>query len=181
MYCGLNGDGAYKSTDGGATWSLINNGITGTLAFHIVAAGGALYAVEANSGVYKSTDGGANWTASGAGLPSGGVRNIVVDPSGGALYAQTYSETYRSVDAGASWSLVASSTVSVAIDPTRASTVYVGGGSGALVRRSLTALATAVNFADGLPASSDAALAIDRDGGTVYAGTYNRGLWRVSN
>jgi photosystem II stability/assembly factor-like uncharacterized protein len=180
VYAGTT-NGIHKSTNAGATWSPVNNGITGTFVYSIVASGGALFASEINNGVYKSTDGGASWTPSGAGLPPSGVKNLIVDAAGGALYAQSYSDTYRSTDGGASWSQVASSTVAVAIDPTRSSTVYVGSGSGALVRRSLTALATAVSFATGLPASTDAILAVDRDGATVYAGTYNRGLWRVSN
>jgi hypothetical protein len=173
--------GVYRSTNGGATWSAVNGGISGTYTTSLAAIGSALYVVEGNNGIYKSTDGANSWTLASNGLPASGVRTVAVTDASGTLYAQAYSGTYRSADGGTSWAQVASATVAVVVDPTRPDTAYVAGSSSPFVRRTLTAFATAVSFGDGAPQTSDATLAVDRGGATVYLGTFGRGLWRVSN
>jgi len=82
VYCGMGehaprgvmtsyGDGVYKSTDAGKTWSKIGLEKTQHISRIIihpknpdivyVAAQGALYGRNAERGIFKSTDGGANW------------------------------------------------------------------------------------------------------------------------
>jgi BNR/Asp-box repeat. len=69
LYAGTDG-GAFKSTDGGATWSAVNTGLSDPDVYALAinpTAPNTLYA-GANGGVFKSTDGGANWSASLSGV-----------------------------------------------------------------------------------------------------------------
>jgi len=123
LYAGITSESQLKkSTDGGETWQVINNGFqpTSDSSFQWVTALAVdpqtpttLYAVIPYQGLYKSVDGGASWSPSGEGLPTSyafyvnsftpGV--LVVDP-------QTPSTVYlivqgagvfKTVDAGATW------------------------------------------------------------------------------
>ena len=95
---GGNAVGIYKSTDGGATWQVINpNGIfTGLRILRVVPTtlngGQTVFAATTDSsgfgmfrtgGVYRSDDGGGSWTRlSGAnGLPNTGVTDLVQNPA----------------------------------------------------------------------------------------------------
>ena len=106
------GYGVFKSTNGGATWSASNTGLTATevLALAIDPVNPAnLYAgtfLEGSSGgVFKSINGGASWIASSSGLTATQVNALAIDPSNPAtLYAGTGSGTvFKSINGGASW------------------------------------------------------------------------------
>jgi len=126
------GDGVYKSTDAGLTWT--NMGLKES--HHIgrividprdpnivyVAALGHLYTENEARGVYKTTDGGKNWVKS-LGIVADnkniGACDIVIDPQNpNTLYAATYdkerkdwtfnlggpgSGIYKTTDAGRTW------------------------------------------------------------------------------
>ena len=65
LYVGTLGGGVYKSTDLGATFTEINNGVSNRVIFSISVGSGAdsNYIVAGTSfGSYSSTDGGANWS-----------------------------------------------------------------------------------------------------------------------
>ena len=103
------GDGAYKSTDGGATWT--NMGLRashhiGTVLIHptnpdvvYVAAQGYYYSENSERGVYKTTDGGETWVKSLAISVDGrdiGATDMVMDPRDPAvIYATTYDRLRR--------------------------------------------------------------------------------------
>ena len=119
----------FKSTDGGATWTQIDKGLTNT-SIHSLAIDpsnpATVYAGSAG-GVFKSTDGGATWTAISSGLPGPraslyskplqapgtSVLALVVDPSNTAtIYSVVASAVagvsslgriFKSTDGGASW------------------------------------------------------------------------------
>ncbi len=90
---GFNGEayfgvGVLKTTDGGATWTLVGTGLPGFGTYSATSVGiGALYANGATvwagttKGLYKSTNGGANWTlvAVNGGTPTARVTSIAVD------------------------------------------------------------------------------------------------------
>ncbi|MES2359737.1 MAG: hypothetical protein V4529_15480 [Gemmatimonadota bacterium] len=98
------GDGIYKSTDGGETFTNVGLRNTFQIARIVthprspdtvyVAAIGNLWASTGDRGVFKTTDGGKNWEKLGGGLPNDpriGATDVVMDPSDpNVLYAAFY-------------------------------------------------------------------------------------------
>jgi photosystem II stability/assembly factor-like uncharacterized protein len=92
VYVATQDGGILRTTDGGATWVEINNGIEATniraLATHPLDTGtGAVvlagYGDTASTShpVYRSPDGGATWSPSHAGLNAEQVRGLTIDPT----------------------------------------------------------------------------------------------------
>ncbi|HKS05548.1 MAG TPA: hypothetical protein VJR92_04470, partial [Gemmatimonadaceae bacterium] len=123
------GDGIYKTTDGGETFTHIGLRETQTISRIVidprnpeivyVAANGPLFGASEHRGVYKSTDGGANWTKIKYIDENTGFTDIVMDPaSSSTLYASSYqrrrtawgfngggpgSGIWKTTDAGKTW------------------------------------------------------------------------------
>ena len=84
LYVGAEGGGVHKSTDGGATWTGVNSGLTDTLVTALAIdpdTPTTLYAGTEEGGVFKSTNGGTSWTAVNSGLTNTEVNDLVIDPS----------------------------------------------------------------------------------------------------
>ena len=123
------GDGVYKSTDGGATWSNVGLRSTARIARIVVdpknsdviyvAAPGHLWGPNAERGLYKSTDGGRSWNPILAKDEDTGAVDVAIDPTDSRIvYAAMYqhrrtpfgfvgggpgSGLYKSTDAGVTW------------------------------------------------------------------------------
>lgn len=142
VYAGTWGSGMYRSSDGGATWRVINNGLDNlyinSLAIDPVQPQ-TIYAGTFHSGVYKSTNGGERWQPTGPGLNAEAVvYTLVIDPlHPNILYAGTRGNTdappwgggvFKSVDGGASWqqqtTIGEDYIYGLAIDPVTPTTVY---------------------------------------------------------
>ncbi|MDQ3068967.1 MAG: hypothetical protein M3R55_04470 [Acidobacteriota bacterium] len=129
------GDGVYKSTDAGMTWTnvgLKDSQHIGRIVLHptdpniaYVAALGHLYSSNDERGLYKTADGGKSWTRSLEVTSEGkkvGVVDVAMDPKNpNILFAAAYdkvrepwtfveggpgSALYRSADAGRTWAKV---------------------------------------------------------------------------
>jgi photosystem II stability/assembly factor-like uncharacterized protein len=138
LYAGTYENGVFKSTDGGATWSPANTGLTDSFVLSLAidpVTPATLYAGTA-LGVSKSTDGGANWSLASTGLTSYFVRALAIDPvTPATLYAGTADGVFKSTDGGANWSLASTGLTyevwALAIDPVTPATLYAaswGGG-----------------------------------------------------
>lgn len=129
------GDGVYKSTNGGETWTnmgLAESHHIGRIVMHpddpdivYVAAMGHLWGPNPERGLYKSTDGGETWDRILFVDPQTGAVDVAMDPSNpNILYAAMYqrqrrpwgfhgggpgSGLYKSTDAGATWTRLTNS------------------------------------------------------------------------
>ena len=96
--------GMKKSTDSGATFVEINNGLPGEGIRSITTSGNRVLCSVYQHHVYASDDGGANWFQSSTGIPNNAdVWSLFAD--GNTVYAGTDNMgIYRSTDNGATWS-----------------------------------------------------------------------------
>ncbi|MCQ4164243.1 exo-alpha-sialidase [Tahibacter harae] len=126
-------NGVFKSTDGGASWTHMSNGMPrygGPASSHwdvlalainpanpqvIYAGTSNLYGGAATGNVYKTTNGGASWSPASSGIAGQDVRALFIDPadaSGDTIYAGTGGDganpggVYRSTNGGASWNSI---------------------------------------------------------------------------
>jgi photosystem II stability/assembly factor-like uncharacterized protein len=136
-------DGYARTSDGGASWSLLLAGRASDLA--VDPSGTTVYVAVHNVGIFKSTDGGSTFSQSTVGLPGGGFSRIVMTMAPSApstLYAALVNGgnivgLYRTIDAAATWSQLPATPnfaapqawydTFVAVDPTDPATVYAGG------------------------------------------------------
>jgi uncharacterized protein (TIGR03437 family) len=115
--------GIYRSTDGGATWTLVLGGASGTEVFFVPGNGNMAYAAlgsptgNSKNGIYRSTDGGATWTMMpGSGsraFPTadvGRIRLAIASTNTSILYAGVHSVSqggalgiWKSSDGGNNW------------------------------------------------------------------------------
>jgi photosystem II stability/assembly factor-like uncharacterized protein len=130
VYVGTYKMGIYKSTDAGAHWSAMNDGLTWLGIRALVFSMDTLYAGTDGGGVFQSTNGGAEWREMNRGLIDKTVRSLVVDPrSPRTIYAGTWHGVYKSVDGGENWAsdsngLYDVDVAALAIDPWDSSILY---------------------------------------------------------
>ena len=151
--------GVYKSTNSGATWTRVSNGLptyTGSTAVYdtLSLAIDPLNAqtlwvstiskdFDAPGELFKTNNGGATWSVSNAGITGPDVRALLVDPSiPGTIYAASGGlgpanpgGVYRSTDGGATWAsmsvgLPASSATALTLDPVDSTVLYAGTAGG---------------------------------------------------
>ncbi len=105
------GDGIFRSTDGGAHWTLVHGGGVRSVPLISSVTKGTIYWVlysgENQSGIVESTDNGATWEripGSGPVISSDGMQEPLVEMPDGRLIAMTSEQTVIvSADHGASW------------------------------------------------------------------------------
>jgi hypothetical protein len=100
--------GIGRSTDGGATWTVvgaaISTGIRRVLPTSNLQGGNQVVLVAADSGLFRSVDAGLTYTAVTNGIPAGSISALADDPGVATrFYAARQGNIYRSDDAGATW------------------------------------------------------------------------------
>jgi photosystem II stability/assembly factor-like uncharacterized protein len=129
------GGGVYRSSNGGATWEKMNNGLSDKTINILATAGQYVYAGTDGNGVYRSVDQGKSWESINSGLPS--VSKVYAIASDGIfLYIGTSDGVYRSMDQGTSWSRVSNGLQQLDIRSLviRGTTVYAGTYGGGIYR-----------------------------------------------
>lgn len=127
----------FKTTSSGSSWNAADAGFSADPTFYagsiIVdpALDSHLLAVSGEAGLYQSSDSGANW-AQNASFP--GAYMLAFSPTGGTVYASAFGVIYSSGDSGATWTLsgflpCCIGALNITVDPSTATTLYVGGGS----------------------------------------------------
>ena len=200
MQFNITGGGALRSTNGGASWQTINNGlpIVGFNLFNepvfdpinvifsdddVLLAGHFL-----GSGVFRSTNGGASWAEANSGLPlANAISVFAIESFDGNLYAAGFMgpfNVYRSTDGGMTWSpaaagLPTSSTVAalVATDDTLYAGVAVGNATaGVYESKDGTTWSRVGSMLDGVPILELATRADE-----VLAGTFVNSAWALQS
>ena len=196
LFAGTWGQGMFRSTDNGTTWTEINNGLPDfyarwvySLAVVPSSGGGGgtnLFAGMEYGGVYRSTDDGDNWIAVNSGLGSG-INIVALGVAGstilaGAAQQPGLSGVYRSVNDGETWTRCNSGFVTQAdsnvycfASTTTGSTTYFYAGTGGGVFISNTDGTSWTRISNGLPPESISALAVNPGSGgisdqTLFAG-----------
>jgi hypothetical protein len=170
------GNGVYKSTDGGATWSGLNTGANFVQALAINpqtpniiygAARGPFF------GIIKSVDAGATWSQTSL---SGASMALAIDPvTPMTIYASTFSGIFKSTNSGATWQPANTGITSnglpvVVIDPSNTATVYAAGSNGVWKTTNGGGNWSPIN--SGLTSATNS-LAVDPSTpSTLYAGTF---------
>ena len=208
VYAGTSGGGGiYRSTDGGVTFEIKNNGLVvpsvNTLAIHPTTPT-TLFAGTV-FGIFRSTDGGETWAEVRGGLTTGNTPNvnkIVIDPSSPQnVYAGTLNRgMLKSTDGGTNWAAVnngMSSFISappvraIAFDPSNTATVYAGvSGFDGVVYKSTDGGANWTNSSTGLMVTLNgqtfapvviALLVETASPSVVYAATNSFGVFKSTN
>ena len=182
---------SFRSSDGGATWSAGNTGMTRSTLYALAIAPttpATIYAGaddELAGGLFKSTDGGLNWSAAATGIADARIHALAVNPGTPAtIYAGTRATgVYKSTDGGANWTATGQTTgliTVLAIDPLATETIYAAVDGGGIVKSTNGGGSwTAINT--GLASLSVRTIAIHpASPATIYAGT-GSGIYKTSN
>jgi photosystem II stability/assembly factor-like uncharacterized protein len=187
----------YKSTDGAASWDLLEPGGADGFAFDPQAPA-TVYSLSGS--LLRSTDRGGTWTPLMNGLPPPdpegvGTRvvAVAVDPQQpSTLYIGTINGAlaavpgiFKSTDAGATWTesdagLERRFPTALAVDPRDPATIYAGTSSGVLVSRDAGAT-WAVAGASSPRGDVSVALVDPRRPATVYAATAGAGVFESAD
>jgi uncharacterized repeat protein (TIGR02543 family) len=151
LYAGTQGDGVFRSEDGGTAWAPISNGLGSTevLALAVDPLSPTVVYCGTVGGMYRSNDRGESWISASAGMdPAASVQQIVIDPLVHlTLYAGTSMRVYRSDNGGNEWTpfgtgLTSDYISSLAIDPLDPTILYAGTAGGVWTTQPSHTLAT---------------------------------------
>lgn len=121
-----------RSTDAGATWTAIQNGLPpslGNLAVDPLQAG-TIYTASGGD-IYKTVDGGSTWALVSGSFHTQTIQWLTLSPAGTLYAALRYDNVYESEDGGSSWSPLGasprpSSFTTLVADPEDPCRVYAG-------------------------------------------------------
>lgn len=177
LLAGTFGGGIYRSTNGGAEWSLINSNMLSVYVWSLISVpGGKIYA-GTESGIYATTDNGNTWSV--AGLSNRDVRALLLG-NGGTIYAGVWgSGIYYTDDFGSSWTEFSTGLTDLAVHALAKNSngdIYAGTMGGGVHKLSIGSGAW-IHLNSNPVSRFIWSLTVDGNG-VVYAGTYGDGVIR---
>ncbi|MCP5152824.1 MAG: thrombospondin type 3 repeat-containing protein [Ectothiorhodospiraceae bacterium] len=186
-------DGIARSTDGGVTWSVVNDtfGFSGVSSITVDPSSPSTIYIVDGTLVRKSTDGGTTWNAAASGLPALlSLEALAIDPDApGTLYLAGNEGLFKTTDGGASWSAITAGpwaavpapyTRMVAVDPHTSDVFAYTEGNG--LHKSTDGGTTWAPANAGLAIDSYSDIAFDLDtAGTMFLGGLNNRVVRSSD
>jgi photosystem II stability/assembly factor-like uncharacterized protein len=182
--------GILRSVDGGETWQDANDGNTATQNINVLAVDprneSLVYAGSIQGGVFSSNNGGQTWQARNEGLGILDVRALAVDPrEPNVIYAGIAGgAVYKTIDRGGHWTSSSNGMdpeariLDIVLDPTNPQVIYAADTQTGIYR-SVDGGKFWLQLNLGLHTRAVSALAISKDGGTLYAATYGEGVFRL--
>jgi hypothetical protein len=175
VFAGSFGKGVSLTTDDGASWNEVNDGLTGGLINALVSNGPNIFAGWWNVGIFLSTDNGMSWSKSSTGLTNAKIfcfatigSNIFVGTDGGVFLSSNNGANWEKVNTG----LTTPATYCLAVSGTTLFAGTLGGGVFLTRNNGATWEDVHTGFPDGAYIYSLAANATD-----LFAGTY-AGVWK---
>lgn len=179
IFIGTNQGGVYRSTDNGANWSQVNNGLTNTDVTALKFSGSNLFAGTSTGGIFRSIDNGSNWVEVNSGLSVLFINTLAVSGSNifaGARYSVTGGGVFLSNNNGNSWAYIGLTDYEVYSLATIGNNLFAGTDAGVFLTTDNGVNWSAVN--SGLTEDDIYALTVSNN--NLYAGT-SAGVFMSSN
>jgi photosystem II stability/assembly factor-like uncharacterized protein len=185
VYAGLNGQGLYRTSNNGQTWTTINSGLDNLNVRSLALVPGAIYAGTDGGGIFKTVNQGLDWQAVNQGLPKGDAKSIYKQPTQQRFvtwgpYEDLMLEDALVIGRSASQPKFSASVpvIALAASISNPAVVYAGTTGGGAYR---TANAGANWQSAGLGGKTVLSLVVDRtNANLIYAGTDGAGgsFWK---
>jgi photosystem II stability/assembly factor-like uncharacterized protein len=169
--------GVYKSIDNGATWTVINNGLTNISCRYLFAKGSDLF-VSTDNGIHRLTDGGINWIQANTGIPIGYPNTFMVN--GNTIFVGVANNgIYKSIDNGNHWSPSSNGMMATSIKSLvkSGSTLYAG----AYYSGGIFSTSTGGNSWNPSFPSVSSVIQVITSGNDIYAATNGHGIFKSQN
>lgn len=176
IYVGTNGNGVYRSSDHGGSWAQTNSGLTSLNIRDLAVHGSSVFVGTTTGGVFRSVDSAQTWAQVNAGFATVSVRSLL--SRGGLLFAGTQGDrVYRTSNDGVSWTNVSNGlpqTTDYCLLSGNSTLLFVGTG-GSYYRSNSNGDAW---ITIGQIAGTSFTTALSAGENTLFAGTYNTGVFR---
>ena len=180
IFAGTDISGLYRSTNNGASWTAVNNGMNppGSLRYvsAVAVSGTTVYAGIVNEGMYRSTNNGASWTAINNGLTGATVLALAV--SGSSCMRGPLVAGWSLAEQRGSWTALALGGSTVYALAVNGNSMFAGSASGEAVR-STDEWATWTAVSIGVTNTPIVSLAVS--GTNLFAGTEGGGVYRSTD
>lgn len=176
LYAGTFGDGAFRSSNEGTSWTAINNGLSNDKVICLILKDTIIFAGTSGGGVFRSTNKGDNWINVNSGLTNTDVRSLAIIDT--ILFAGTYGGgIFLSLNNGTNWSEKNTGLSNKFVLPltTSGTNLFAGtSGGGVFLTSDYGSNWSEVN--NGLTSLGISALKVM--GQKIFAGTAYAGVWR---